>query len=234
MANVTHVPYLIEAAETAAALRTFTTDDRTTKTEEVEGDKHPSACFVPIGICVCDVNIEPFLAAELLVDHVLPFMCCGGGHSAESGGNSSRSCRCSNSCSFDNNTYGDMCSSGCSECSTSDSSGYVVLTLKLPRNPSARRIATSFRIACNILSQHENNTSTRGRQRLLNKQHPYPSPPSEHTRGKGHAAGGETETGRAWARARAAPCWDFKMVHLNANSKNERTLVCRIGGRGKK
>jgi hypothetical protein len=30
----------------------------------------------------------------------------------------------------------------------------------------------------------------------------------------------------------AAPCWDFRMVHLNANSRNERTLVCRIGGKG--
>ena len=29
---------------------------------------------------------------------------------------------------------------------------------------------------------------------------------------------------------RAAGCWDFRVVHLGANSKNERTLVCRFGG----
>ena len=28
---------------------------------------------------------------------------------------------------------------------------------------------------------------------------------------------------------RAAGCWDFRVVHLGANSKNERTLVCRFG-----
>ena len=26
-------------------------------------------------------------------------------------------------------------------------------------------------------------------------------------------------------------CWDFKCIHLNANSLNERTLVCKMGGR---
>ena len=28
-----------------------------------------------------------------------------------------------------------------------------------------------------------------------------------------------------------AGCWDFKIVHLNANSSNERTLLCRFGGK---
>lgn len=30
-----------------------------------------------------------------------------------------------------------------------------------------------------------------------------------------------------------AGCWDFKIVHLNANSSNERTLLCRFGGKRK-
>ena len=29
-------------------------------------------------------------------------------------------------------------------------------------------------------------------------------------------------------------CWDYRVVHLGANSRNERTLVCRYGGRGRR
>lgn len=168
MPGVIHTPYLAEAPETRAAL-----EELTQSTSE-----HPAA----INICVCDVNIEPHVAAEILVDCVLPFMSTARGRE------------------------------GVKECG-----GFVILTLKLPRNPSEKRIESSFRIACNILAGNETLSPEGHKLRESRRQ----------SRGGAVRSGESGESGEV-----ATPrCWDFRLVHLGANSRNERTLVCRIGGR---
>ena len=220
MPNVTYVPHLVEAPETREALVAFTSDpagpsgqgDQDSDNDHSLRRLKEHTSFAPIGVCVCDVNIEPFVAAELLVDHILPFMSNGSSSSGMSGGSSSSS----------GNDVGSNTNSESN--SRVASSGYVILTLKLPRNPSARRIDTSFKIACNILSQQEAITSSRGRQRLLRS---IPTPPLNSVLLPPDPSHPAAELGGG---GKAARCWDFKMVHLNANSRNERTLVCRIGG----
>lgn len=218
MPNVTYVPRLAEAAETREALLAFTSGDSSSGalSQLRQRQRQEQSSPIDIGICVCDVNIEPFIAAELLVDHILPFMT--GGDRSSIGRTDSSCCTDSDSCT-DSNGSSDS-NSGFA------SSGYVILTLKLPRNPSERRIDTSFKIACNILSQQEAVTSARGRRRLLDRQIPsIPQPPL-------NAPANPLNPPEIGGGGRAARCWDFKMVHLNANSRNERTLVCRIGGAG--
>ena len=163
--NVKYVPHLVEAQETKLALEAFSTqlDDESCLQSDM-------SCL-KVNICVCDVNVEPHIAAELLVNKVLPYMSngsrevTGGGHGAAS-------------------RY--------------DHAAYVILTLKLPRNPSQKRIESSYRIACNILSLNESDTAARGKTRL-----------------------DSIQEGAIYR------CCDFKMIHLNANSRNERTLLCR-------
>lgn len=100
-------------------------------------------------ICVCDVNFEAESAADMLATNILPFI-TGYRKLEEESYNSSPPVF----------------------------SSYIVLTLKLFKNPNERHISYAFRTASSILQ--------------------------------------------------SVGCYDFRMVHLHANSRNERTLICRL------
>jgi 23S rRNA U2552 (ribose-2'-O)-methylase RlmE/FtsJ len=139
--NVTHAQHVAEAAQTAQALDNLT-------------HKCSTSAYRPIGLCVCDVNFESRLAAQMLATHILPYM------EPEPAVQSSLD--------------------------TSDVFSYIVLTLKLQRSPSSASIERNYQSACRVFT--------------------------ETICGGGHG-------GRKI---------DYQLVHLFANSKNERTLLCRI------
>jgi 23S rRNA U2552 (ribose-2'-O)-methylase RlmE/FtsJ len=112
-----------------------------------------------VRFCVCDVNIEGPEAANILCENILPLM----------------KLNTNNNNNNNNNTAIDD-ANVCSD-------GILVLTLKLPKNPSSRYISKISNIVQNILTDSNREIFV---------------------------------------------CYDIHIIHLNANTRNERTLVCRV------
>lgn len=159
-----HVPYLAESAECRQELIQLCC-------EEVTSSNNICRVVRPITICVCDVNFEPHLAADMLAKSIVPFM-------IEGSLLSSLHSPLASSCEPLHLLY-----------------SYLIITLKLQKNPSERIIQKSYNNVRRILSDaflsYNNND------------------PLE-------------DSAKVWRSC------EFKMIYLNANSKNERTVVCRI------
>ena len=117
-------------------------------------------------LCVCDMNMDALESAELLVSYVLPFMTPTSDGAFKSL-NLSRIPRSGSIIELPNEKLIDF--SGPS---------YIVLTLKLPKNPKEKLVAKIAQSVEEILLRYG--------------------------------------------------CYDFKLIHLHANSINERTLVCKF------
>jgi hypothetical protein len=165
-----HVPYLAESEECRRELIQLCCQDISSSSEQ-----HQYRVSQPITMCVCDVNFEPHLAAAMLAKSIVPFM-------------------------KENETIVFSSSSSSPSLSVDllikDSLlpnpffSYVIITLKLQKNPSERIIQKSFANVQRILTSAFQPSSSEGE--------------------------------------RIEYSCDFKMIYLNANSKNERTVVCRV------
>ena len=133
--NVTHVPHLAESPVTRQALE---------------------ALSQPVSLCVCDVNFEAPLAADMLVRCIWPYMAGRDEFVRRESGV---------------DVVGAM--------------RYIVLTIKLHRSPSPAAIERSY-------------ASARA----------------------------------AFTAAFQGCALDFQLLHLNSNSLNERTILCRINRHG--
>jgi hypothetical protein len=153
-------------------------------------------------LCVCDVNFEADDATAMLVEHILQYANVPSGVCSPGGGPdgvldiSSREVCFAESAEGlplgrEKETYKSklMEEDLCHSCSHSDcGTGYLVLTLKLPKNPKEKHMLRAVATTMRLLAPARNEFA-----------------------------------------AKYGVCgWDFKVVHLNANSKNERTLVCKF------
>jgi hypothetical protein len=130
------------------------------------------AAFGGFKLCVCDINVDPWGAIKLLIDYVLPYAGILSTVPIPIGTESSDG-------------------SGATACSD-NSFGYLILTLKLLKNPKEKHINKAVKTVIDALSSSV--------------------PASPQAGGSGWGVRG----------------WDFKVVHLNANSRNERTVVCKF------
>jgi hypothetical protein len=174
-----HVPYLAESDQCRRELMTLCCEEvPPSYIPSLPLDSSPplssfSRCRVvrPITLCVCDVNFEPHLAAEMLAKSIVPFMRAGE--------------LITSTCPVELFTTPPALSTSLS---ASPRFSYLIITLKLQKNPSERIIQRSFHNVQRIISSAFQQSSVQG---------------------EGYGC-------------------DFKMIYLNANSKNERTVVCRI------
>jgi 23S rRNA U2552 (ribose-2'-O)-methylase RlmE/FtsJ len=150
-------------------------------------------------LCVCDVNFEADDATAMLVEHVLQYANVLNETSSVADvsldAGTRRVCFTESAEGLplgrEKETYKsklieeDLCHS----CTHWDrGTGYLVLTLKLPKNPKEKHMLRAVATAMKLLAPAKNDFA-----------------------------------------AKYGVCgWDFKVVHLNANSKNERTLVCKF------
>jgi hypothetical protein len=184
-----HVPHLAESDECRRELIQLCCQEETiSSSEDSLGQQQYLRVSQPITMCVCDVNFEPHLAAAMLAKSIIPFM--------------KENERIPISSSSPLSSLADVSTrGGSSHTSLSFPNpffSYVIITLKLQKNPSERIIQKSFANVQNILTSA------------------FQSSSSEDPSGGG-------EGGRIMDYS----C-DFRMIYLNANSKNERTVVCRI------
>lgn len=152
-------------------------------------------------LCVCDVNFEADDATVMLVEHVLQYANVTSSSAPPSptvdvADPDARQVCFTNSAEDlplgrEKETYKSRLTPEdlCHCCTHSDrGTGYLILTLKMPKNPKEKHMLRAVAAAMKLLAPAKNKFA-----------------------------------------AKFGVCgWDFKVVHLNANSKNERTLVCKF------
>lgn len=183
-----HVPYLAESDKCRRELiQLCCQEEGMSSTDNPLGHQVYRVCQ-PITMCVCDVNFEPHLAAAMLAKSIIPFMKENERIVSASPVDLSRDDSPSSSLSLPNPFF-----------------SYVIITLKLQKNPSERIIQKSFSNVQRIITSAFSSEITSG------------------TEEGPEGGGGRGDEGR-----RVQYSCDFRMIYLNANSKNERTVVCRI------
>ena len=191
----------------------------------------PSSASLSLGlrVAVCDVNVGAATAAGLICKYVLPHMeraCVCHCSSSSSSGARSRDAHCA-----------DMSASDSSSNSNSDSNSGSFNKGK----------HTSSSVSNNEGSAPTSNTTSCSTSSPLNNRtasHTDSHPVRANCNCCGYIVltlklvknAKESYVARAVEAAcgllSQGGCWDYRVVHLGANSRNERTLVCRYGGRG--
>jgi hypothetical protein len=202
---------------------------------------HSASLSLGLRVAVCDVNIGAATAADLICKYVLPHMeracVCRCGSSSSNAGSRGASTTSSSS-SSGSGTSGDNGSCDRGECTSSGvSNDPVHESLPTPSTtttPSPRPKPSSSPYPSSISSLQSRRTATHFNEYnnpqetnctccgyiVLTLKLVKNAKESYITRAVEAACGLLTESG----------CWDYRVVHLGANSRNERTLVCRYGG----
>ena len=206
-----YIPYLAESLECRKEIIQLTCEPFNQNNLQIEREDEEEnlstlklfRVISPLTICVCDVNFEPHLAAEMITNCILPFMKL----------NEIVTEQLTQNITLNHTKYRFQSSTNNSninlqinqqrqlkleieqqqeeveeEENNSDFYSYIILTLKLQKNPSERIIQKSFNNVQNII--------LKGLETKEEEKYQY-------------------------------NC-EFKMIYLNANSKNERTVVCRF------
>lgn len=190
----------------------------------------PSSASLSLGlrVAVCDVNVGAATAAGLICKYVLPHMerACVCHCSSSSSSARSRDAHCA-----------DMSASDSSSNSNSDSNS----------GSSNKGKHTSSSVSNDEGSAPTSNTTSCSTSSPLNNRtasHTDSHPVRANCNCCGYIVltlklvknAKESYIARAVEAAcgllSQGGCWDYRVVHLGANSRNERTLVCRCGGRG--
>jgi hypothetical protein len=193
---------------------------------------------------VCDVNIGAATAAGLICKFVLPHMeracVCRCGSSSSNGGSKESGTSCIGSSGSSSGSSGDNGSCDRGKCTSSgvcnDPVYDSLATTTSAPSPSPSLIPNpSSTSTSSSVSSSQSHRTARHLSRDNHSQRTNCSccgyivltlklvknaKESYITRAVEAACGLLTEGG----------CWDYRVVHLGANSRNERTLVCRYGG----